>query len=36
MISHLFACLWIFFGLNENDDNTWLKNRNLLIKDREE
>ena len=32
MISHLFACTWINFGLNESDEHTWLTNKDLLNK----
>ena len=36
MISHIFACLWILYGLNENNEDTWLKNKNLLEKGRKD
>ena len=36
MISHIFACLWILYGLNENNEDTWLKNKNLLEKARKD
>ena len=36
MISHLFACVWITFGLNESNEITWLQRKDLLDKDKME
>ena len=36
IFSHFFACIWIIFGLNEQNEITWLGNKNLLEKSRME